>query len=55
MTLRYAVGQRGWAAGPYWLDPGVVVDTALRPDIVFHDYLPRLYCGRRLASPVLGA
>jgi hypothetical protein len=34
-ALRYAVGKNGWAAGPYWLDPGVIVDTTLRPDEVF--------------------
>jgi hypothetical protein len=27
-ALRYAVGPQGWAAGGYWLDPGVVVDTS---------------------------
>jgi hypothetical protein len=27
-ALRYAVGRGGWAAGGYWLDPGVIVDTS---------------------------
>jgi hypothetical protein len=28
-NLRYSVGQGGWAAGGYWLDAGVIVDTSL--------------------------